>query len=99
MRRFKLAFVVVCTLAAIAVAGGSAADSEADSGPVSGDAGHRYSAPLPYRIRGAGIYQFTLKPQYASPFDTQDYTLSARAAGRVPANALTTRTTAARRRR
>jgi hypothetical protein len=33
MRRFKLAFVVVCTLAAIAVAGGSAADFETDSGP------------------------------------------------------------------
>jgi hypothetical protein len=33
IRRFKLAFVVVCTLAAIAVAGGSAADFEADSGP------------------------------------------------------------------
>jgi large repetitive protein len=33
MRRFKLALVVVCTLAAIAVAGGSAADFEADKGP------------------------------------------------------------------
>jgi large repetitive protein len=33
MWRFKVAFVVVCTLAAIAVAGGSAADFEADNGP------------------------------------------------------------------
>jgi hypothetical protein len=33
MGRFTFAFVVVCTLAAIAVAGGSAADFEADNGP------------------------------------------------------------------